>query len=59
MAARAKAFSKGPPLEPPAELDFFGRPVDDPRQRLVVEGAEPCSKCGKTVAYGCRLCGTA
>eukprot|EP00969_Alexandrium_andersonii_P164742 7282383-Alexandrium_andersonii.AAC.1 len=52
MASRAKAFSKGPPPEPPAELDFFGRPMEDPRRRLVGEGAELCSKCGKTVACG-------
>eukprot|EP00969_Alexandrium_andersonii_P344254 15216927-Alexandrium_andersonii.AAC.1 len=34
MASRAKAFSKGPSPEPPAELDFFGRPTGDPRRRL-------------------------
>eukprot|EP00969_Alexandrium_andersonii_P301346 13322428-Alexandrium_andersonii.AAC.1 len=33
MAARATAFSKGPPPETPAELNFFGRALGDPRRR--------------------------
>eukprot|EP00969_Alexandrium_andersonii_P248919 11000559-Alexandrium_andersonii.AAC.1 len=52
MAARAKAFSKGFPPEPPSELDFSGRPLGDPRRRLVGEGTELCSRRGQTVAYG-------
>eukprot|EP00969_Alexandrium_andersonii_P077442 3414892-Alexandrium_andersonii.AAC.1 len=34
MEARAKAFSKGPPPEPPAEGGFFGRDMGDPRRKL-------------------------
>eukprot|EP00969_Alexandrium_andersonii_P322192 14235906-Alexandrium_andersonii.AAC.1 len=40
MTPGAKAFSKGAPPKQRAEVDTFGRPLDDPRRGLVGDGSE-------------------